>query len=394
MFRGSDTNSFRYFLARFKTFARPQFWLVGLGLVGLVGFAWEFSQHPTWRQALTGKAENNLTPEEKEGQSIGAEIDSLPLLSADFNPQKPGKPDFATADELAKLKLPPLPDGTKGLNDNSQTMMGQAMGQLMSQPMGQLAEIDSLTKLFGGSANRLGNANNAASATLTALSRSPDNPLLGSSNASNNANNAARLSTLLSGSSSGSSINNGGSSSTGATGNVRSSNQLSEALNRYSPATPNPNAPINVQPSEPSPTPTGLPQYTPGLAGNAPVNVPTYNNLPPVAGTTNVSPGGLSGSGFSGGDSRMNSYTGLTSGSVPDSLSSGSFGNGVATPIPIGTSGSIPVLPGSTPLPPGTTSIAVPPPAPVSPPPAPFTTPRSIPGRILGGGEINTFSNP
>jgi hypothetical protein len=383
MFRGSDTNSFRYFLARFKTFTRPQFWLVGLGLVGLVAFAWEFSQHPTWRQALTGKAEDNLTPEEKEGQSIGAEIDSLPLLSADFNPQKNGKSGLATADELAKIKLPPLPDGTKSSSDNSQLVSGQLIS---GQPSAQLAELDSLTKLFGGSGSNLGNANlgntnNAASATLTALSRSENNPLLGNRSANSNAN---RLSTLLSGSST------SGSSNTSATGNVRSSNQLTEALNRYSPATPNPNAPINVQPSEPSPTPTGLPQYTPGLAGNAPVNVPTYNNLPPLAGTSNVSPGGISGS-----DNRINSYTGLTSGAVPDSLSAGSVGTGVATPIPIGTGGNIPVPIGSTPLPPGTTTIAVPPPA-TSPAPtsAPFTTPRSIPGRILGGGEINTFSNP
>jgi hypothetical protein len=356
MFRGSDTNSFRYFLARFKSFARPQFWVAGLGLMGLLAFAWQFSQRPDWRQALTGRPEDNLSQEEKESQAIGAEIDSLPLLNADFNPQKNAKSDFATADQIAQIKLPQQPGANPDVG------------------------IDSLAKLFGGGVGNAvaGNgvaATDSATATLMALSRPSNNPLLGNSGAANVT--SSRLGGGL-----------GSNLLSGAQTPNQSNNQLAAALNRYSPATPNPNAPVPVNPSEPTPTPTGLAQYAP-IQGNTPVNVPTYNNLPPIAGSTNVPPGG---------DSGLNSYTGLSSGAVPDALAptTGALSGAVATPIPVNTS-PIPVSPGSTPLPPGTATVTPPFQPSITPAPSPelpFTVPRSIPGRSIGGGEINTFSNP
>jgi hypothetical protein len=334
MFPRPEPNSFRYFFARFKIFAQPQFWLAGLSLAGLLAFAWQFSQRPDWRQALTGSPETELTPEAKEEQAIGAEIDSLPLLSADLNLKKDGKVDLSAADAIAKIKLPAMP-GDQG---NKST------------------ENDALAKLFGGGSSIAPTANTA---TFTALNNPLGNPLLG------NSNNAS------SGSANPLNPSNPGN-------NTSRPNQLAEAISRYSVARPNPDAPIPVTPSEPSnngfsPASTGLP-----IQGSAPINPANSNSNPwiPIAGSTNVSPTG------------MNAYTGLSSGGIPDSIPDSTS---VAAPIPLNTGI------GSTPLPPGTATIA-PPPRPAATqvivPDVPFSAPRSIPGRTIGGGEMGSFSNP
>jgi hypothetical protein len=336
MFPRPEPNSFRYFLARFKTFAEPRFWVAGLGLIGLLAFTWQFSQRPEWRQALTGLPETELTPEAKEEQAIGAELDSLPLLNADLNLKKDGKVDLSAADAIAKIKLPTIP------------------GEQGSKP----TETDSLTKLFGGIGAPSNTPNNTA--TFTALNTPLSNPLLG------NSNNAP------SGSSNPSNPLN-------PVNNTNRPNQLAEAISRYSVARPNPDAPIPVTPSEPSnngfaPASTGLP-----IQGTAPINPANSNSSNPwipIAGSTNVSPTG------------MNAYTGLSSGSIPDSIPDSTS---VAAPIPLNTGI------GSTPLPPGTATIA-PPQSPIATPvivpDTPFSAPRSTPGRTLGGGQIGSFSNP
>jgi hypothetical protein len=337
MFPRPEPNSSRYFFARFKTFAQPQFWLAGLGLVGLLAFTWEFSQRSEWRQALTGLPETELTPEAKEEQAIGAEIDSLPLLTADLNLKKDGKVDLSAADAIAKIKLPAMP-GDQG---NKST------------------ENDALAKLFGGGSSIAPTSNTA---TFTALNSALSNPLLSNSNnapsASSNPVNPVNP------------LNPGN--------NTSRPNQLAEAISRYSVARPNPDAPIPVTPSEPnnsgfSPASTGLP-----IQGSAPINSANSNSNPwiPIAGSTNASPTG------------MNAYTGLSSGGIPDSIPDSTS---VAAPIPLNTGI------GSTPLPPGTAPIAPPlPPAAtqVIVPDVPFSAPRSIPGRSIGGGEIGSFSNP
>jgi hypothetical protein len=333
MFPRPEPNSFRYFLARFKTFAKPRFWVAGLGLVGLLAFTWQFSQRSEWREALTGASESESTPESKEAQAIGAEIDSLPLLNADLNPKKDNKVSFSDADAIAKIKLPVVP-GDQG-----------------SKP----TENNSLAQLFGGIGVPANTPNN--SATFTALNTPLSNPLLGNSNSGSGASSTSSI------------------PSNPATNSNNRPNQLAEAISRYTVARPNPNAPIPVTPSEPSnngfaPASTGLP-----IQGSAPINSASSNSSnpwTPVAGSTNVSPTGI------------NAYTGLTSGGIPDSTV-------VAAPIPLNTGI------GSTPLPPGTTPIAPPPPptaTPVIAPDLPFSAPRSIPGRSIGGGEIGSFSNP
>jgi hypothetical protein len=335
-----ETN-FRYFMARLKTFARPQFWVMGLGLVGLLAFAWHFSQNEELRQALSGTPQEEATPEKKEDQAIGADIDSLPLLSADFNPKNQSKSDFTAADQLKKMKLPTLGDNAAAPSE------------------------DSLAKLFGGATS----TPSGNEATLAALRSPLNNALLG--NGDTTSQNPFLPTSLA---------------ATATAAKTTPTDQLSAALNRYSPAQPNPNAPVPVRPAEPVPNPAETFQ-PPTLQGNAPINTPIYSNLPPLSGSINVNPRG---------DSGVNSFTGLTSGSVPDAVSVGDLG--VASPAPLSTS-PIPISPGSTALPPGTsvgTPIAPIPSTPTSAPveELPFTTPRSIPGRSIGGGEINTFSNP
>jgi hypothetical protein len=344
----------RYWLARFKTFAKPQVWAGGLALIGLLAFAWELSQRPNWQQALTQGPADNMTPEEKEDQAIGADLDSLPLLSADLNPKKQNQSQQQSpnpADPLAQLK---------------QTQLNPNPTLDPDKPNSTSPNEDSLAKLFGGNNAA---ANPASSTILTSLSGSSTNPWLNS----------------------GASTMNSGTMSASPTS---SSSPLSQALNRYSPAIPNPNSPVPVNPSEPNSGAlgtAGLSQYTP-IQGNAPTSTPSYNNLPPLAGSTNVNPSGTVSGSVSG--AGMNSFTGLTSGSVPDTVAVPGLNPGVGSAVQTG----IPVNSGSTPLPPGTdVGIPITPARSSGLEPAaelPFTTPRSIPGRSIGGGEINTFSNP
>ncbi len=80
----------RYFLARFKALKQPKVWATGLGLVGLVVFAHEFSQRPDWQQAVKPNDRPVLNQPSSEDLAIAADIDSLPLLLAPPKPKTDG----------------------------------------------------------------------------------------------------------------------------------------------------------------------------------------------------------------------------------------------------------------------------------------------------------------
>jgi hypothetical protein len=338
-----------------RTIARPQLWLSGLGLCGFLTLAWQFSQRPDWQQAL---AFNQLsgTPvdtDTQENQAIGAEIDSLAALNADLGRTPAGLLDPKNSnDPLAKLKATETAAAAGKIDPLS---LEALLGGL---PSGNKASLSSLT---GGTNNAIGSAGNTAEVNapgfnFTSGFNSPTNNLANRNSSSPNS-------------------------------------LLDSALNRYSPARPNPNAPFAVKPSASTPTATPVVNPIAGNSGFEPTVVPTAPSSP-IAGTSTVNPALLTNP-----NPGLNSYTGLTNGGMPALPDVPTYGNqrdvGVAAPSAIlrSPSNNISVPIGSTPMPPGdvtSTPIAVP----AAPPERPFSVPRSAPGQGMGGGEIRTFSNP
>jgi hypothetical protein len=127
------------------------------------------------------------------------------------------------------------------------------------------------------------------------------------------------------------------------------------------------------------------------LMANSPT---TVSQAAPIEGTTSLNNSRLNGVSSS---MPINSYTTLVEGarSIPP-MSDLSAGTNVAIVAPAPVVQPVMV---TQPLPaqsfgtvPNSQPIAQPEIAPVEP--QPFTAPRSIPGRYIGGGNINTFSNP
>lgn len=382
----SQSGPNRYRLARFKSFAKPQVWLSLLGLIGLGMFAWQFSQRPEWRQAmLRGTPEKSTDTAQREADALRADVDTLPLLNADLN-----------AGVTAGLLNP---DSTKDQTVSDQMQAANQVGQNAAQRLNQL----SLEALLGGGA---ASGTTAQRATNSLGTGTTEPGLLGMGlGPIGNAVNAPGLNAPSATGIAPFSLNSPGTSRLSQRP-TPASNQLGNALNRYSPARPNPNAPFQVKPSEePQVTPQPTPAITP-LAGTTalkPLNPANPNNIAtPIAGSNAINPALLARPQTP--QNGLNSFTGLTTGAVPPVAPSPSTTirtrtpRTVAVPTPTIRSGrstpSFSVPNGSTPLPPGT-SQSLPTfssPAPVED--IPFTAPRSTPGQRIGGGQIGTFSNP
>ncbi len=341
-----------------RSILRPQLWLSGCGLVGFLALAWQFSQRPDWQQALVFN-QSNGTPgaiDAKENQAIGAEIDSLSALDADLGRTRSGllDPKVDRNAPLAKLKAAETTAAEGKLNPLS---LEALLGGLPAEKGAQSSRLtDGMNRLVGGPTGNTAGIN-------------------------------APVFSFNSGFNSATSLTNRNSSSS-------TNSLLDSALNRYSPARPNPNAPFAVKPSAPTPTATPTVNPIEGNSGFEPIVPPTAPSHP-IAGTSTVNPALLANP-----NSELNSYTGLTNSGVPALAESApNYSNqrdmGVATPSAIRRSPSnIPVPFGSTPMPPGGVSESVPIAVPQPVPDRPFSVPRSAPGQSMGGGEIRTFSNP
>ncbi|NJM46190.1 MAG: hypothetical protein HC860_08405 [Alkalinema sp. RU_4_3] len=76
----------RYFLARFRALKQPKVWAAGLGLVGLVVFAHEFSQRPDWQQAFRPADRPTLNQPSAEDLAIAPTSTVCPCSSPQQNP--------------------------------------------------------------------------------------------------------------------------------------------------------------------------------------------------------------------------------------------------------------------------------------------------------------------
>jgi hypothetical protein len=228
--------------------------------------------------------------------------------------------------------------------------------------------LPSLAKLPGNTPNLNQDAPIPSSGSLS-LAGLLDKPTPGNSPSAN----------ALTGQPAGSMFGNTGLDATPRTG----TSALADAMARYgtpaSPASTGPNPGAGPS-NNASPIGGSYPSSYPGsypAQGTAPLGQTTYAPVQPTAGVTGLDP--------SGNSSQPNSYTGLTN--SPDS--GPAAGGAVAAPVRLNPGTGLPADAGIAqpfaPVAPTPTNVA---------PPEPFSTSRIVPGRVLGNGRINTFSNP
>ncbi len=337
----------RYLLARLRPLTRPVFWGPSIVLMLVILFTWQYWMRPEWVSYFGANSSSINSRLSSEDRAIGADIDTLPLLFNDF--KLPSSPASKPLD-LAKLPLDTL-----------------------STNLGNLPKIP-----IPGS---------------SPLTQPQPSNLNGSSNGSSGFSGIMQF-----GSPANNSISNSG--------------------------TGRPSGLISTQP-QPIGTlltfpPAGADAYSPRQGGTnvgslSDQSVTSANNRPPqtpssftssapaapIEGTTSL--GGFGVNAAPTTNPYANSYTGTTSTTSPYTNSYTSIVGG-SQPLSGTVAPSIaPISPSSgqsslSPQPFSSSSYGSPslglqqPQIPVND--APFTAPRPIPGRVLGGGEINTFSNP
>lgn len=340
MRRRSSSATGRYFLARLRPLGRPIFWGPAIALLLLLLFTWDWWTRPE------GTAQGERSDEEvaaREEQAIGADIDSLPVLINDIgiksetNKAKPDQPAL------------PQPGGTNAPRTPASPPANASTGLLTTQST--LGQPGIFGAFNNGLADRYGQSNTGESSAI-----SPERNSVGTAQPSGS----------------------GGGFGAAIQPTVSSKSPLQEAMTRLY-ATPSPATPTNVNPS------------TQGV-----------NQTPiPVEGTTRLDSPGIDATKPS---PTGNAYTNLVEGSQPYSPPA-NYPATVAPPVAspsIGPNSNLPPLNLANPV--GQPAVpAQPSPvgsvygSPASLPELkeqPFSAPRQLPGRSIGGGNINTFSNP
>jgi hypothetical protein len=359
----------RYWLARLRPLTRPLFW-VPLSLMGVLGlFAWELSTKPDWLTALVQSPPSAGSDDlSKEEQAIAADIDTLPLLLNDFGLVVPETDDEQSANALSPnignspASIPLLGASSKDQDAAAKPGLAGSINTLTDrQPLG----------LAAGNRMALGD-----SAALNAMpgdtAQLPKLSLL----QPNSPPPVSALATALA-------------QAQGTTPADQSA--LAAALARY------PSAAVNVT--------------DPNRLTVNPLSPLNPTALPPLEGTTGLS-GSLSGN-LQGSQPPVLPLEGSTGWptTVPITPATNAFGNltgnptaptglvpapagVVQNPAPVGAISNFgptgPANPAGLPLPSATNAL----PSPIQANPQPFSVPRPVPGRSIGGGNINTFSNP
>ncbi|MCY7322833.1 MAG: hypothetical protein LH660_13775, partial [Phormidesmis sp. CAN_BIN36] len=301
-------------------------------------FTWQYWMRPEWVSYFGVKSSSSDTSGlSAEDRAIGADIDTLPMLFNDFaitnsasKQADPAKSDLATSTDLAKLPQIPIP-GSAIAPQSANRSVGNVFGA--TQKLG-LPD----TGLTGNST--IGETTN---------STQPQN--------SNNLGSILNLSNLL------------GFPTVGPSTDQRST------------------ASTNYGSSESSVTP----------ANNRPAQTPaSFTSIAPPApieGTTSLGSFGVNAA--SPTTPYTNSHSSIIEGTQPLPVSGvvpiapisplSTQPQPILSPQPLSNAPSLNVAP--NPLVPQQPQSF-----PVND--VPFTAPRPIPGRVLGGGQINTFSNP
>jgi hypothetical protein len=352
MRRPSSPVALRYWLARLRPLARPVFWAPSIALLLVMLFTWDFwmrSEVLGYLGIQSGsESDESLS---KEDQAIGVDIDTLPVLLDEFGISSKSNP--VPLGETASVK----PGGTP------------APTSLANLPGIPLAGASATASPQTANPSLFGNPGNAFAGTM---------PNFGLSNNGLTGNTSLERGQTAQPSSMDSLLRSTGSTPSSA------ESPLQAALTRAN-ATAESSKTAAERPSQ---TPSSFPS-TPSTA------------RPPTEGTTSLGTFGVNGTASS--TPSNNSYSSLVEGTQP--LSGNSVSPGIVSP-PIAPAIAPNLLPSSqSPFSSQPASgqnnlnaapnIALPQ-QPQSFPTidTPFTAPRPIPGRVLGGGQINTFSNP
>ncbi len=379
----------RYLKARLEPFRRPTFWLSTIGLLLVLLVAWEYWDDPNWLSTIwgnqvSGSDNQDTTPElsSKELAARLADIDSSSVLLKEFDP-------------TTALPLAPIPN-QESQNSNSQGLrqQGQANSrqeQKNSTQTGTSQPTVNSSNPFATSVQEFLNIGSVSGGSLI------PNPQTANRESSSSRAGATADPTLGFNSLNSLNTNQG----------TAAVSPLQDALNRVAAATPSPAAnqtqtPANAQ-SQALPAsnaqgyqgqlsypPTTSTVTVPGATGYNAAGQLTYPSMtvPGAAGynTYPITP-----------TAPQNSYTYLTPSQPLTGIPATVPMAPVAPGIP-GNYGSYPNQPPGQPYGvsnPGFNSIQGNPglqPSQLSQPT--YTTPRPIPGRYVGGGQINTFSNP
>jgi hypothetical protein len=354
--RRPASSMIRDWLVRLRPLARPVIWvpmsLIGLGLLVMA----QQESNPDWLEGVGQSQSPNNSDLSAEDQAIGADIDNLPLLLNDFGLLQLDPPEERGGQPKrgATKPTPNLPSVGVGAKSPAAASLGLLAG-LSNGP------VNPATQPVDGWGNPI-DANNAPLGEIL-------NPLPA------------------------------GSSSRLGTGTPMGTSALATALAQSqirNTASGNQNGAIN-QPAIsadgrliPTINPTNGGWPLP-LDGTTSVNRNQPSNNPPLEGTTSLNPSGVG---------------------VPLSPNSNAFGS-LTGNQPLPNSGLVPTVPTSN-LGPviapnqlesqpsssnfiGGNSLNSTPNSqgqPLPQNPQPFSVPRPIPGRSIGGGQINTFSNP
>jgi hypothetical protein len=366
--------SFRYFKARLLSLSRPAVWMPALFLTLVGAFLLEYSTHPDW----FGYDEDNEGPNQSElGEtlspedlSVAAEIDNLDVLSNDFLTDAPrnGNQNNNQSNNQGESVASPNPEPSPTLSagdrylanqDNSVDLPGASNSRTPSLDLfsdffnpasrsgATAANTNNMNR--GNGTGMTNNVNDTSTATMSPLQQALNaqtaaNAASESDSAENSANAPANNSTTQ--------------TTAGAESTTGLADSSTDAL-----LAPLPAPASFIRTSSQMSPPPGTTGYTqPTVVNQAPLTAPAptgYPIVPPAAGVPNASGVAVPTNGYS---------NGYVPGQVPQA-GVGTFGPALSQPIEAQ-------------------------PSQFAPTPAPFSAPRRAPGRYLGNGEINTFSNP
>lgn len=402
--------SLRYFRARFRPLLRPRFWisLIVLSLIG--SFGWAAWQHPEWlvqiedEESPTLKGPSVPADLSDEDSAIAADIDSLPVLlqqmesnqgnssreaqttrtenffdeflkkQAAEEPQKSTPSQSQTAPTPQNANNPFAPQTPQTFSPGSLNNSGRSfLENRVSTEPSALNETNLLSPTPRNSSpapanvlqealdRSLGAKSGTATSDPTQISTEREKPSNAAGVKQRDPYELLRQTAPT----------------TGLPG------QMPGATNPY-PGTPGYAVPGQV-PGATSPYP-GTTNYS-TMPGQVPGSTAPYPGTPgygvPPATTTN--PG-----------TPYNTFNYYQSPAVPavPPVQSVTPSLTPVTPSPFGQSPFQNAAPGSNVAYPGMNSVTPGLQPSQLPQPQPFSVPRSIPGRPIGGGQINTFSNP
>ncbi|MFB2897893.1 hypothetical protein ACE1CI_33690 [Aerosakkonemataceae cyanobacterium BLCC-F50] len=378
----------RYLKARLRPLLRPQVWgtiifllvvstLAGYYFANLEEFIAEENQDtPTVSNNNNNDADNDRSPQSSispEDRAIAADIDISALLENDL------AANTETLDAAPEKPRENLFEQYMKQRQAKDKAADSSPGQANQQPVA--ANIDENPFSIKFSSGNNAGRNNTATSTNPFLGNLSGNNSYGlnsnNSTTPNLNNNTNALQTALDRA-------NGYSRQTNVDANGNAINPLQAALDRQPVAQTNYN--LIAQPNQLTPLLGTVPYYTgvtttipnSGIPVQGTVPLTPYSNvsgnptqtipIPTTGVTSNIYNPGLT-------NNPVNSYTYLNQPQVPNTVQTLPSTSGVSNLNSVNS--AVQTTPNQ-----------------VQNTPAPFSIPRTPPGRTIGGGQINTFSNP